>query len=561
MAKKIVVDIEVKYQEAVKNLDEMQKAFAKVEAENEKLQKQVQKENKKTGESTKQLGSIADKATGGMISGFRGVVGSIGGVVKSLGTVRGAFIATGIGAFVLLVTSLISAFKSSEEGQDRFAKLMGRIGVVVGNVKDVVANLGEGLLNLGGALKKFFSGDFKGAFDEAKNSFNGFTESVKNFGKETAAELKLADEISSKIAKANKLERDLLVARAKASRDVASLRERAADKEGVVVEERIKLLKDAGAIEESITNREIQAAKLRYDAKVLQNSLSKSTKEDLDEEARLQAEVINLETNRLRLQKSLTAEITSARREAAAVREEEGVALQETQRIEFEKYIDLAQEQADAEVEISLEANKKIIEANKERGAILEEIERRVVQAKFTALNDIMSIANQESALYKAAYIARQILVLNEMRLDFLDLKSKAAKAAAIGNINSAEAGTELAKGAAKATATLNPLVIAAYAVSAAAVVASMVQAVKGVKKATAAYGGGGTAPSISVPSTSAPVVSTPPSFNVVGASGVNQLADVIAGQNSKPMRAYVVASDVSTAQSLERNIVKGASL
>jgi hypothetical protein len=55
--------------------------------------------------------------------------------------------------------------------------------------------------------------------------------------------------------------------------------------------------------------------------------------------------------------------------------------------------------------------------------------------------------------------------------------------------------------------------------------------------------------------------VSIPPSFNVVGASQTSQLADVIAGANSKPMRAYVVASDVSTAQSLERNIVKGASL
>lgn len=53
----------------------------------------------------------------------------------------------------------------------------------------------------------------------------------------------------------------------------------------------------------------------------------------------------------------------------------------------------------------------------------------------------------------------------------------------------------------------------------------------------------------------------TPPSFNVVGTSGTSQLADVIAGQNQKPMKAYVVASEVSTAQSLERNIVKGASL
>jgi hypothetical protein len=49
---------------------------------------------------------------------------------------------------------------------------------------------------------------------------------------------------------------------------------------------------------------------------------------------------------------------------------------------------------------------------------------------------------------------------------------------------------------------------------------------------------------------------SVPPAFNVVGASNTNQLADAIGGQSKKPSRAYVVASDVSTAQALDRNII-----
>ena len=61
--------------------------------------------------------------------------------------------------------------------------------------------------------------------------------------------------------------------------------------------------------------------------------------------------------------------------------------------------------------------------------------------------------------------------------------------------------------------------------------------------------------------SVSAPIPSTPPSFNVVGTSGTNQLADVIAGQSKQPIKAYVVSSDVSTAQSLDRNIIEGASI
>lgn len=51
------------------------------------------------------------------------------------------------------------------------------------------------------------------------------------------------------------------------------------------------------------------------------------------------------------------------------------------------------------------------------------------------------------------------------------------------------------------------------------------------------------------------------PEFNIVGASQARQLADVVEGQLNRPIKTYVVSSDVSTAQSLERNIVEGASI
>jgi len=50
------------------------------------------------------------------------------------------------------------------------------------------------------------------------------------------------------------------------------------------------------------------------------------------------------------------------------------------------------------------------------------------------------------------------------------------------------------------------------------------------------------------------------PQFNTVGASGTNQLAESIANQNQTPSRAYVVASDISTAQALDRNKIDTAS-
>jgi hypothetical protein len=69
--------------------------------------------------------------------------------------------------------------------------------------------------------------------------------------------------------------------------------------------------------------------------------------------------------------------------------------------------------------------------------------------------------------------------------------------------------------------------------------------------------GGGGSAPSIGGGG-SAPAA---PSFNVVGNSGVNQVANVMSNQGMQPVQAYVVANNVTTAQGLNRNIVNNATL
>ena len=53
----------------------------------------------------------------------------------------------------------------------------------------------------------------------------------------------------------------------------------------------------------------------------------------------------------------------------------------------------------------------------------------------------------------------------------------------------------------------------------------------------------------------------TAPNFNVVGASATNQLAGAVAGQINAPLRAYVVGSDISDQQELDRNIISTAGI
>ena len=91
--------------------------------------------------------------------------------------------------------------------------------------------------------------------------------------------------------------------------------------------------------------------------------------------------------------------------------------------------------------------------------------------------------------------------------------------------------------------------------------IASGLQQVKAINsvKVPKASGGGGATPSGSGAATGA--VPLPPSFNIVGASETSQLADAVAGQANQPVQAYVVANDVTSAQSLQNNIIEGATI
>ena len=51
------------------------------------------------------------------------------------------------------------------------------------------------------------------------------------------------------------------------------------------------------------------------------------------------------------------------------------------------------------------------------------------------------------------------------------------------------------------------------------------------------------------------------PDFNIIGSTGVNQLATAIGGTTQEPVKAYVVSSEVTSAQELDRNIIDSASL
>ena len=116
--------------------------------------------------------------------------------------------------------------------------------------------------------------------------------------------------------------------------------------------------------------------------------------------------------------------------------------------------------------------------------------------------------------------------------------------------------GLDIAQKSAKGT---GPAAAFAFPIFYATQIAAVLGAVSQAKSILGTVKGGGSSGTVS--GARGAIASAPPAFNVVGANPQSQLAESISGQTQEPVKAYVTASDVSTAQSLERNIIESASI
>ena len=589
------INAQVKLAKQIENtkskIDREKKAVVDINNKRKEQNKIIKDSTKSTADYSGVIG-IVDRQTGGLISGVTGLTGSIGKATGGFKLLRTAIVATGLGALVLAITSVATAFTNSESGQNKFRKLMTQIGVVVGNVTDILGDLGNVILNV-------FTGNFK----EAGKALSDVTDGIKNFGEETRKEIAIAGELADRRAKADLLERKLIVERAEATRKFNELREKAADKENVSIEDRIAALKEAGRIEEEITLKEIEAARIRFETKKQQNELSESTKEDLDEQARLEARLIELEASRLKKQKTLTAEITTNLREAEAERkriEAEAEAEKkeaDAKELEAEKQLaELKKQIRDAEANTEEEKRalelikideqfQALIEKAKENGLATQELEDAQRQAKIDKQKQFDEIDEKREKEHQDKISAiKNIEIQTEQQIQQAKLalasqfgnlltqiagKNKTAaiagvliqKAASVGQIV-ANTGIANAKAVAASPLTAGQPFVTINSISAGlSIASSLAQAQKAIQQIQSAgpgassgvgsTGGGG----VNIPTTQAP------SFNIVGSDPQTQLADAIGQQVQKPVKAFVVAGDVSTAQSLDRNIIQESSL
>lgn len=136
---------------------------------------------------------------------------------------------------------------------------------------------------------------------------------------------------------------------------------------------------------------------------------------------------------------------------------------------------------------------------------------------------------------------------------------------------NLSEEGSKLAKGAAAAEATVNTYKAGVAAYAAGSSVGGPAGVVLGPLSAALAVGAGllnvrnilKTPPKVTGVGGRGIAPSAPPapSFNLVAGTENNQLSTDIQGINQEPSRAYVVSSDVTSGQELDRNIIQESTI
>ena len=520
MAKTVVVNVTANTKDAEKNI------------------KNVTKEVQETNKATVELGNAFDKATGGLVSKTRGVIASVQNLGKGLlatganattmgNLIKVALTSTGIGALLVAFGSLLTFFTKTQRGADQVKQAFEGFSAGVSAVIDRISTLGE-------ALTKLFSGDFRGALEAAKTSFKGL-------GDEIREEVAAARELEAAFQRLRDREIDLIVSNAELRKAIAEDKLLAEDRTKSY-NERLEALDRVLAAEDQLLQQALEIA--REEARISEQrlALGESSREDIRANEEAQARVIQLEADSLVRQKEAFTRRQGLLQEAK-VAEENAVKEQFRLRNEFNKAVELVEDNAIGKFQAKIQ-----LETTLYKQGLAEQIQ--AYQSTKKTEQQIDKITNDQKLALASQTFGAIAGILGE--------NSKAGKAAAIAQatINTYQGITQVLK---NETTIPEPFGTIQKIVASGTVLASGLQAVRTIKaqplpqvRVAGGFGGGGSA---------TPATPSPPSFNVVGASAGNQIAEALAGKEQKPIKAFVVSREVTSAQELDRNAVRDASI
>ena len=214
-----------------------------------------------------------------------------------------ALISTGIGALIVALGSLIAFFTKTERGAEKIERVLAGVGAVISVLTDRISKLGESVV-------KFFSGDFKGAFADAKAAVSGLNA-------ELAAEVGLMVELKRREQELEDARRENRVEDAKSLARRKEL-QLIADDDTKSTKERLAAAKEAGEIERSSLETRLKLAKEDFDIEKARVEASESRDEDLDRLAEKEANLYELQAESLTTQKKLQGQVQTIQAESAA---------------------------------------------------------------------------------------------------------------------------------------------------------------------------------------------------------------------------------------------------
>ena len=332
-----------------------------------------------------------------------------------------------------------------------------------------------------------------------------------------------------------------------------------------VTEERKDLVKSYEEKKAVVRNNEVEIAQEIFDKKQkIKENTKKEGKELIDITK-------NIEDEKLRLQEEgLRKELDGLKLKYARKKEEEDKQLKE--KTLTQKDYDTLQKQATESLEfdkkqiiekyVNQESQLKTVSSRNAIQGLVDSSKTRLEIEKATSEKSIQ--ISKEEKEKKAAILQQQLTLVKDSFQAFADVATlfagknkKAMKTAFIIQKASNIAQTTIDTYTSAMSAYKSALAVPVIGVGLAPIAAAGAVAVglSNIRKiASQQFEGGGT-PSADTGGTT-PNMSAP-QFNVVGQSGVNQLASL----NQQPIQAYVVSGQVTSQQSLDRNRLANATL
>ena len=566
--------------------------------------------------------STAIDGIGAKLGAIKGPVGtaiqSVQGFGKALLVLAANPIVLTITAIVGAVTALYKAFASTKEGGEKVSQVMAGFGAIMDVLRDVldkvreklisvfsdpqkaisdfadliktnITNRFEGLLELihqlGKAISLLFSGEFSKAGKVATNAvakvalgvedvtgkLGNMADGIKDVINEASREAQMAANIEKRLQKIADAERNLGVERAKQNKELASARLIMED-ENATLDERIKALQTVGKAEEDLAAKELKLAQQKANAIKERNALSDTSQQQLQEEADAQARVYELEAQSLMRQRKTAKAIELLTKEEEAKqkqKEDERKAQEEAEKLRLEeaqkKREDSINQEIDAEkvkayktiqnekdlqdalFQLEVDRTNKLIESRKASGLAVNDLEVKNAQALAERKLAIekQALADREEAEKKAS--EARIAIAQAVTQTLTSITSLIGEQTAMGkSLAVASAIIDTYMGANKALAQGGALGF----IGAAGVIATGLANVKKIVSTPIP----GQADTGSTPSAG-------PSISIVcgSADPSTQLAKSLASQQQKPIKAYTVATDMSTQQALDRRIQQNA--